>query len=652
MPTPPRWFAGFSDDPEYSVTFKKGGEAFWQSNPGPQSWSLMCPYDEILLGGARGGGKSQALIAWMAMGNLSLAPEDPAHHSYLLDPSFRGLLLRDEYASMAEFVDEAMDLYRHFEGKPKDDPVVFTFKSGAKIYTNHLGNKEAYSKYKGWNLTKIGVEELTQIPEFSWYVKLFGSLRAKKQFRIYKGKTLPKLPTQIMNTTNPDGAGAAWVKERFVEVYAKGQLIPWNTPMLDPITGLKRIFIPAKLSDNQYLRDDTKYLGMLRSQDSVTQAQWIDGDWNAGSSTYFRDYRSDGPRGQEEIEKYPWARHRVAAPHPQLKPYWYRFGGVDWGYVHNSVFIKGCRNEADKRIHIYEELVIRQIGSYELGMMLAKWWLPELEQLPDHQVIISLSPDAFSKTDAGRTKAEQMEAGIKEAIGPYGALLMRYNDEEREAAMRNADYAARLFANRQQQVQGKMCIVLKPANNDRVGGWSYINELLRFRPVRTETEDQIRMRLQTLYARGGVEAYERELVETRKDSGPEILPRLLIWDNCREVDRCLKSAQRAEPPRGEDVRGWNAEEGKGGDDALDALRYSLMGFKEVEARIPKGYWVAERTSEIQQQHVTDFGEPITDPTRLAMIAMRQQAIYEKANGVTGGGTLNFARAGSMRHRTQ
>src|SRR5581483_9317366 len=86
-------------------------------------------------------------------------------------------------------------------------------------------------------------------------------------------KTFPKLRTQLMGTTNPDGPGAQWVKSRFIRVYAGGKPVPWNTPMKDPITGLSRIFIPARLNDNPYLRDDKKYMGMLLAQDEVTRRQ-------------------------------------------------------------------------------------------------------------------------------------------------------------------------------------------------------------------------------------------------------------------------------------------------------------------------------------------------------------------------------------------
>jgi hypothetical protein len=137
---------------------------------------------------------------------------------------------------------------------------------------------------------------------------------------------------------------------------------------------------------------------------------------------------------------------------------------------------------------VYDELAVRQVGSYELGVELAQWWLPDLEELPDKQVTIALSPDAFSKTDATRTKAEQMANGIKEVLGPYGALVLKYNDDERAAMSKDPKMAQLMFDRRKQDMaRGQLMIALKPANTDRIAGWSYIVDLLRFRAILTET---------------------------------------------------------------------------------------------------------------------------------------------------------------------
>ena len=656
-PPAPGWLRGSMPDPEFQVRFLKNDNTpHWISNIGPQTWTLLCPYDEILIGGRRGGSKSAALIAWLAMGDSSLPVNDPARYSFLNEPSFRGLILRKEYQSMAEFVDECMDFFRPFGVKRKDDPAVFTFDSGAKIYTNHLGDREAYEKYRGQGLTKIGIEELTQIPEERWYLKLLGSLRNKKQVRPLKDKqgrtigTLPALRCQILSTTNPDGVGKQWVKNRFVKVRdARGELVPWNEPMRDQISGLTRIFIPMKREDNPYLRDNKQYEGMLLSQDEVTRKQWMDGDWDAGSGTFFTEFRPDGPATLTEHEKYPWALHTVEPS--ELKPWWFRFGGGDWGYQHLAVFHKFCRNERDKRLHVYDEIAFHQVGSTEMGVELAKWWLADLEELPDKQITIALSPDAFSKTDASKTKAEQIATGIKEVLGPYGAFLMKYNDDERQAMSSDPKLAQSMFERRKlESSRGQLMIALKAANTDRIAGWSYMRELFRWRPILTETQDDLKDRLRSTFQKAGVEAYERELQRART-SGPEILPKMVLWKRCREAIRGLTEAQTDEPNRAEDVRKWDAVDGIGGDDGIDSLRHGCMSYKEVQAVIPKAYYIGERMTAAQEDHLEQFGTELTDPTRLAMIARMQAARYEHQHRAKNA-SLSLPRAGSSRHRVQ
>ena len=656
-PTPavPEWlncYLGPGFDPEYQVEFKKtNGEHHWTSNKGSQTWPLLAPFDEIVIGGQRGGGKSAVLIAWFAMGDPSLEDDDPAKTSLLNDPSFRGLILRKEYQSMGDFVDEAMDFFRPFGVKKVDDPVEFHFKTGAKIYTNHLGNPEAYEKYRGHGLTKIGIEELTQIPMEPWYLKLFGSLRGKKQFRIIRGRTRPPLRCQIMSTCNPDGEGKAWVKKRVVKVYDDdGTRIPANTPMRDQITGLTRIFIPMGLKDNPYLRDNKQYMGMLLSQDEITRKQWIDGDWDAGGGQFFDQYRPDGPATAEEREKTPWARH-IPTENPVLRPWWFRFGSLDVGYDHPATMHKFCRNSKDKRLHVYDELSLRHMDSYELGVLLAKWWIPELEQLPDHQVTLYVSPDAFAKVSSQKTEAEMIAAGIQEVLGPYGALLLGFNSEERAAMLNSSERAKMMLDARKEKFKGKMGIALQRADDAHKAGCAYITHLLQFRQTLIETEEELKGRLRSTFSRAGVEAYERELSKAKADT-IEVLPRVQIWKRCTELDRCLRDAVRGDATKGqktEEYMKWDAVDGVGGDDALDDFRYGCMGYKEIESTIPRGYFVGERMAEFQQQQSANFGEEVTDLNRLVMVAKTQAAIYDNQNAGMPA-HLNFARPGSMRHR--
>ena len=670
-PPAPAWLKRliptFTDDFQVKILDAKG-HIHWQSNAGPQTWALFSPYDEQAWGGRRGGGKTAALIAWMTMGDWSLPDDDPARLSFLNDSSYRGLLLRESYQDMAEFVEEAKAFYKVFGGKATDDPTHIDFKSGARIYFNHLQSEDAFNKYKGWNITRIGIEELTQIKTQRQYLRLQGSLRSTE--RVRGGKTFPPLRTLIVGTTNPDGPGAPWVKARFVSVLDNyGKRIPPNTPILDPISGLKSIFIPFPIDANPYYAENTtagrSYRARLMAQDEVTRRQWVEGDWDVGSGQFFDSYRPDGPIGEEEKRLYPWARHLVA-PVP-LRPWWYRWGDGDWGWRHPSCYHKLVRNEADGRIHIYDELQVRNVGSFEQGAMLARWWQHDLIALKeagrDPCVVIYMSGvhgDVFSKDDASKSKAEQILAGIREVLGPFGALLLKYDENEREVMLRDKQRAQAMFEKRRQELAGHICIALKPIYFDRVSAWDYLRDCLRFRPARLAfaNQDERERYLREVLATEGRESYERIRTELERVK-PEILPRLQIWDCCRELDRCFRVAQcdmsnegdPSKTSRSEDVLKFNAnsETGEGGDDALDAARLGVLAYKEIQTQIPLSYFVSDRIEEAKEACLRDTGETLDDPTRLAMISRQATANYGKLHAPAKA-QLYLPRASSQRHR--
>lgn len=642
-------------DPDYELKIiKPDGSIHWKSNKGPQTWALFAPFDEVMVGGRRGGGKSVWLLAKPTVSDLSLPEDDPARVSYLNDPDFRGLFLREEYQSLVEFIEEAEEFYAPFGGVAKGDPRYIDFPSGARIYFNHLQDENAFTKYKGWNLTFIGIEELTTIRSLKQYLKLKGSLRAVERVRMVTGpdgkpvqKTFPPLRTQLASTTNPDGPGAPWVADRFVFVPDEnGKDIPWGTPMHDTIADSWRIYVPFPIEGNPYLAEDTaagkRYRANLMSQDEVTRKQWMEGDWKAGSSLFFTEYRPNGPVTDEEKERFPWANHRIkSAP---LRPWWYRFGSGDWAYEHPAAFHKFVRNEQDHRLHVYDELQVRRIGAFELGAIVAKWWHPELMQMMsssgEAQIILHIGSDMFRKTSEEKTIAEQMAAGVQAVLGPYGCVLMKMSEDERDTARANPRMAQAMYKQRLKQFEGHACLVLKPCWPERIAAWQDVRDRMRWRPaiVRFSTQEERDAYLKQVLAEEGRQAYELQSEALRK-AKPEILPKVMIWDRCVELDRCLRVAQRVPPPsdpskpsRVDDVQKFNADsEGQNGDDALESFRNGIWAFKEVETTMPMAVYVNERIEEIQQQYERDYGERLTDPTRLMMVAQAQMANYNKTH---------------------
>ena len=216
-----------------------------------QEIALSRTEDEILYGGARGGGKTDAGLAWLLY-NI--------HH-----PRYRALVIRKNFTDLADWVDRASQMYYSLGGKKAND--YFEFPSGARIRFGHLADKESYQKYQGHEYQNMLIEELTHISRESDYEKLRASCRS----------TVPELKSQIFATTNPDGPGHEWVKDR------------WNIPdrpndvviTTDEESGLTRVFIPSTIDDNPILMEsDPKYVKQIEAiKDPELRRAWREGSW-------------------------------------------------------------------------------------------------------------------------------------------------------------------------------------------------------------------------------------------------------------------------------------------------------------------------------------------------------------------------------------
>lgn len=228
----------------------------WKPNDGQQTEVLSRSEFEILYGGARGGGKTDAGIVWIA---------EPTYH-----PKYRALVIRRNAIDLGDWIDRAEAMYKSIDGRRINTKfgTEFHFPSGAKIRTGHLKDDSAYTKYQGHEYHRELIEELTHIPSEELYLKLLSSCRSK----------IPELKPQVFCTTNPGEVGHIWVKERFVDTGPPNIPVPFK----DEETGVTkwRIFIPARIEDNPKLLDaDPGYLAFLNQLPDDLRKAWREGDW-------------------------------------------------------------------------------------------------------------------------------------------------------------------------------------------------------------------------------------------------------------------------------------------------------------------------------------------------------------------------------------
>lgn len=259
----------------------------WRPNPGQQTEALSRSEFEVLYGGARGGGKTDAGIVWIA---------EPISHK-----KYRGLVIRKNATDLGDWIDRAEEMFKLLGGKKVSTKfgIEFQFPSGAKIRTGHLKDESAYNKYQGHEYQRILIEELTLIPSEELYLKLVSSCRS----------TVEGLKPQIFCTTNPGDVGHIWVKERFVDIG------PPNVPVSfkDEETGHTkwRIFIPARVEDNPVLiQKDPGYVAWLNQLPSDLKRAWRKGDWSVYDvkGAYYSSAMKEA-RQEDRIGHVPYERH-------------------------------------------------------------------------------------------------------------------------------------------------------------------------------------------------------------------------------------------------------------------------------------------------------------------------------------------------------
>lgn len=358
------------------IDVRKAQDIIFAPNPGPQEDFLASSEQEVLYGGAAGGGKSYAMVA------------DPVR--YFNNPQSRGLLVRRSTEELRELISVSKQLY------PKAIPGIkfmerdktWVAPSGATLWMSYLDRDDDVMRYQGQAFNWIGLDEMTQWPSpFAW-----NYMRSRLRTTSASG-----LPLFMRATTNPGGPGHFWVKKMFIDpapsntaFYAtdeQGETIKW--PKGHKWEGkplFKRRFIPANLFNNPYLSEDGMYEANLLSMPEHQRRQLLEGDWSISEGAAFSEFNP---------------KVHVVEPY-EIPHTWAKFRACDYGYGSMTAVLWFAVSPSEQ-IVIYRELYVNKTTASDLADM-----INEIERGERIRYGVLDSSLWHNRGDTGPSLAEQM----------------------------------------------------------------------------------------------------------------------------------------------------------------------------------------------------------------------------------------------------
>ncbi len=278
--------------------------------PQPRQAEFMRRYeDEVLFGGAAGGGKSDALVI-EALRQIKI-------------PHYKGLILRKTYPQLAELIDKSFLYYPLIDKKARynDSKHTWKFSSGAKIIFGSLQHDKDKYNYQGQAYDYIAFDELTH---FTW-----------DEYSYLMSRNRPNGPgtrCYMRASANPGGLGHAWVKDRFITPAPPMHTIRQEVELLLP-GGVKekrwksRVFVPSKVTDNMALMsNDPSYIVRLASMPEAERRALLYGDWDAYVGQVFGEWKNDPDHYRDRR-----FTHVIEPFEPPEE--WRYYRSFDWGYA-------------------------------------------------------------------------------------------------------------------------------------------------------------------------------------------------------------------------------------------------------------------------------------------------------------------------------
>lgn len=402
-----------------------------------QAAFIACPCFEVFFGGARGGGKTDAVLG------------DFISHADLYGENAIGLMVRRERTQLVETIERSKSIYSLLGWKFHEQEKMWRAPNGARLRFAYLERDSDADAYQGHSYSRVYVEEIGTFPSDKPILKLMATLRSGAG-----------VPCGFRATGNPGGPGHHWVKARYIDSAPQGWKVTTQTfknPWTQETVTRDRVFIPSKVQDNKFLGSD--YIANLQMTGSANLVRaWLEGDWSVIEGAFFPEWSNE--------------KHVIS---PFVIPsHWLRFRSMDWGSA--SPFSVGWWAVASDDFAIERAVSENAIGS-RLDISALDGQLGASRILPRGSLIRYREWYGASSPNVGlKMPAEEVGLRIKEKEREDGSITYGVLDPAAFASDGGPSIAERL-------ARGSG-IRFRPADNKRVsqrgamGGWDQLRSRL------------------------------------------------------------------------------------------------------------------------------------------------------------------------------
>ena len=362
------------------------------------------PANEILYGGAAGGGKTKALI----MDALFRCLRAPGTTAVVFRRTYQELEDTDIKEAQASYP-EKLAVYN--AGRHE-----FRLVNGSKILFRHCENEADRFKYSGIEIQFLYFDELTSFEQVVYdFIKT--RLRAKKSLGV--------VPI-VRSASNPGNIGHGWVKKMFVDAgpYMSIQEQEIYSETLHKSRKLRTQYIPALAMENPFITED--YIFELEQKPPALKAALLNGDWNSFEGQVFKEFVDDPAHYLDR----KWTH--VIEPF-EIPLDWPRFFSFDHGYS-KPFAAQWWALDFSGRAYLYREWPGVKPRQANVGLELTPVQIAdgilerERQEIADNLRILRVADPAIFDKSRGDSVADQMAPGY---MGRRQGIVFNRGDHAR-----------------------------------------------------------------------------------------------------------------------------------------------------------------------------------------------------------------------------